>query len=730
MSAGLRVRAAPGPWHAGPVDPIDRVGFHLREAARIAPGRPAALLGVRTALALAAPLLCAPWIGTGAATWAGLAGFGVAIVDKGGAYRARARTMGAAALGGAIAVLVGGLASTFAAAAIPVTLIWTGACAFAGVWGPAAVSAGTSIAVQLTVAMALPIAPALAWTRGAAFLGGGAWAMVLALLFWPVRVYKPARHAIARTFRGIGAQAGALVRGPDIGGEAWRATVARSHRGLRDALETARQTLAVTRRGRGEAGRGERLLVLVQVGDRLLGALFALEEVVASMAPAARGPIITALAPALAEVATWMAAIAERVIAERRLPPAPAPTWDAAAALAAAGAALAAADVLARAQQRHAAELVTRLVRDGALAADVAQRLDGAGPAAPDVGPAPDDPPPARLEQLRAAVDLDAVFLRHALRVGIVAAASVALTRALAIDRGYWTTLTAMLLLQPHAPATMTKGLQRVGGTVLGGALAALLVATVHDPVAIFALVIGLAGMSAAVLQLNYGLYALFLTPTFVLLAEASLGDWRLAELRVIHTLLGAALATIGALVLWPSRERTRFPALMATALAAARGLLEEVVGAAARGAPSPAPPVVAARRRLGLALNNAEASFERVVAELGPGAPTIEPRMALLLYGRRFGTSVVAFATVRAVAATADHAVALSQFCDAVVGALDGLVAAVRDDTAPPPLPDELAALIARIDEPLIAASLQRLEDQLGVLHAAAIRSAAASHA
>ena len=44
--------------------------------------------------------------------------------------------------------------------------------------------------------------------------------MGLALLFWPVRVYKPARYAVARTYRALAAHARKMAElAPTLGNE-------------------------------------------------------------------------------------------------------------------------------------------------------------------------------------------------------------------------------------------------------------------------------------------------------------------------------------------------------------------------------------------------------------------------------------------------------------------------------------------------------------------------------
>ena len=51
----------------------------------------------------------------------------------------------------------------------------------------------------------------------------------------------------------------------------------------------------------------------------------------------------------------------------------------------------------------------------------------------------------------------------------------------------------------------------------------------------------------------DYGLYAVFMTPTFILLAELGARDWHLAGLRIVNTLIGCALGFAAARLLWPS---------------------------------------------------------------------------------------------------------------------------------------------------------------------------------
>jgi len=690
---------------------------YLRDALRFAPGRPAVALGLRCALATMGPLVIGHALLPRAQTWACVAGFLVSLNDKGGSYRARARAMAGVAVGGAAAAAVAALAPP--ALAPPLMLAWAILCGLAGAWGPAAASAGSASAVLFAISLATPAASAaIGLERGLWVAAGGAWAMLLGLLLWPVRVYKPSRRALAHCLRLLSDHADELARlAPEAGSAVWQTRVQGGHRAIREALEVAAAVLAATRRGRGETGRGERLLVVLQTADHVFGALVALEDVVETARRAGLGShALVETQRTVAGAAGTLRTLADRVVLEGRLPPWPPLTWDPAALRA-----VAVAPVAQRAQLRHAAEILGRLRIALESAAETIDTLHDQRPLPSAVVIPPPALRPPLAEPLREHLALDSVVLRHALRLGVAAGAAVALTTALGLPRGYWVTVTVIVLLQPYAPATVTKGLQRIGGTVLGGIAAALIATALRDPRAIMVVAFVLAGLSAAVLQINYGLYSLLLTPTFVLLAEVSAGDWHLATVRVMNTLLGGALAFTASWMLWPSRERERFPAHAAAAIAALRGHAAAVVDTIVTGAPPPAHALAAARRRFGVAVNNAETSLQRLFAESRAHPDALEPAMTMLLYLRRVSASLTALASTRTLTPQTAGA-ALRPFVTRVDAVLADLEAAVRGGRPPAPLPALDDPALDAID-PVLAARRARLVEQLDVLHQAVAR-------
>ena len=322
------------------------------------------------------------------------------------------------------------------------------------------------------------------------------------------------------------------------------------------------------------------------------------------------------------------------------------------------------------------------------------------------------------VDAVRAVLAPDSVILRYALRLGLVTAAAVWLTWALHLTRGYWVTITIVIILQPYTGATTLKAMQRVLGTVVGGALTALLGALFHDPWAILGLAFVFSATCVALLPLNYAAFSVFLTPTFVLLAEANAGDWHLAGLRIVNTVIGGALALIGARLLWPTAEWSRLPSYMAACLRANRDYLRATVARFGDRSPRAGRELREARRQCGLAVANADESFQRLLGEhRGPDAE-LAPIMTFLTYTRRLTASTAALAISRH--STDDSAAepALTAFAEAADRVLDDLACAVVERRAPAPLPPLAAARPEDLPGPVLSVRLDRLTRQLKTLH------------
>jgi uncharacterized membrane protein YccC len=709
-----------------PTAPLHRALSDVRAATALAPARPAYAAGLRAAIATVAPLLASHVLALGGGTWMSLAGFSGALADKGGPYRTRAATLGALVLAGALVVMLGTLGATHSSVAIPISFAVAVACSLGRAYGNAGASVGLSALSIYVIALGYPpeagtAVGAEALSRAGFIVIGGAWATLVALVLWPLRPYRPVRLAVAAVYRALAGYADQVAAASRSG------QAVASPPGVRVALETTRAALATVRRGRpGESGRGERLVVLGESADQLFGQLLGLSDVAESTPVEARDPAAqAALAEAVAAFAGTARAIADGIEAEDKALPVSV-TWQGDALRARLSATTSAADGAeeARLHYQQAAGLLDRLAQYAGVAATIVAGLNSGAPIPSlERGREIEDPEsgPTWFAPLRAVLSWDSVVLRFALRVGLVTAAAVALTAALDLKRGYWITITAVMILQPYTGTTSVRAVQRVLGTVVGGMLTAGLAALFHDQWAIFALVFVFALLSVALLPLNYAAFSVFLTPTFVLLAEASTGDWHLAGVRILNTVLGGGLALAGSQLLWPSPESERLPAYLARTITALRQYLALVVLRFDDRSEDAGRALREARRQVGLAILNAEESFQRLLGEHRGPAEALAPVMTLLTYTRRFTASTAALALSR-YSVDAVQAGALAPFARAADAALADVADALAAGRAPAPL-GELPELPAGAVSPLLRGRLTRLGRQLKTLHDAAAR-------
>ena len=708
---------------------IDRALGTVRTATSLGAQRPAYAAGLRGAIATVLPLVADALLHLGGGLWMSLGGFNVALSDRGGAYRVRASTMAAVTASGATVVLLGTLAHDRLALSVMLVFVVGLFAGLARVWGAAGVSIGGASLSTLVIALAEPAMNlSNAFTRAGFAVAGGLGAMAIALVLWPLRPFRPARLAVAEGYDALATYADdlALYNRARAAGE--RAELPAGSAAVRGALENGRAVLARMRRGRpGSSGREENLVVLGEGVDQIFGHLVAVGEMVDSIPASERvRQADDALTLVLERVAGTLRLLALAVLEERSPPPVPVEWNGDAVRLSvqdidideeACAHYLQAAAIIDRAAQFASVGSVTvEALRSGRIPEQVTHAA-----AADVIAEAP-----APLLKLRAVLAPGSLILRHALRLAVVASIAVAIAESLQLKRGYWLTITVVVMLQPYTGATTHRALQRVLGTVLGAILTALLGALFHDPRAILVLSFLSAAACIALLPMNYAAYSIFLTPTFVLLAESAAGDWHLATTRVVNTLLGGALALAGARLLWPSPESRRLPGYMAAALAAMREYLQLVVDLFENRSDEAGKELRAARRRIGLAAVNAEESFQRLIAEYDGPEADLSPLLTFLTYTRRVAASIAALALARH-AAPSGSTMTLAPFARRARSVLDDLASAAVERRRPAPLPILVEdAELDRGAAPLLRARVDRLARQIRLLHDALDRWAA----
>ncbi|HVJ08044.1 MAG TPA: FUSC family protein [Acidisarcina sp.] len=624
--------------------------------------------GLRAGTAISAPLLVGAMLNQPEMAWAGLGGFEAIIADKGGPYRSRIASLGLLTVGGAAGCMLGTLVGGTLAYAIPVTILWCLAWSYLMVLGEPFASASPLIELIYVCGVGAPSSDVkLAATHAGFLLLGGLWSILLSLFLWPIDPYRPARFAISDCYRelaGFLASIHELNLRKQVRAAAWHRLAQHHQSRLRRTLERARHAVSSVRaESDAETLRGRNLIVLLESADMLLARSIALAEYMEMTATQDASPCTMRGKSALLlleQAESWISEVlrgnVEKIDEEfhtyearlRRIP-------------------------VEMAHCMSADDLPGQFLLH--QISDATENLETALESATAVrtGQEPHPRPrlrkkqaavklertPLRLEQLAANFTTDSLLLRHAARVAVVCTVDVFILIWFNINHGYWMMLTSLIVLQPHVGGTFYRSLQRIGGTVAGGILAAVLAVFLHSEAAIAAALFPLGFFALAVLPVSYSLFCFFLTPTFVLAFLPYVGDWQLAGVRIINTILGALIAMLAMAVLWPTLERRRFGTQLQRSLQANRLYLERLLASwrqgDADGAESRSQAVAQARRGIGLAHNDSEDSLDRLRLEptwtshggMRGGERATEAAIAFVTYLRRFGQSITTLASL-----------------------------------------------------------------------------------
>lgn len=690
--------------------------------------------GLRAGLAVAVAMIVCHALGKPMG-WAALGGFESILADNGGPYRSRFNTILTVLVGGAIACIVGSLAATNLWAAIFVTAGFCFAVTFARVISQPLASTSVIILVIYFAGFGSETHTLMgALGNALLFLLGGAWAAVLSLVLWPVDPFRPARNAVADCYAALASFTATVEDTAPDGPEraAQRQRVIALQRQMRPRIEAARIAISsVGARTTARTVRARSLTVLLETADILFAGTIRWTELFETAPePASQ--------EALAGELRWLSR-AESAI-ERGLRQRP---EDGGASFAPEGShslehlqghprlspsAFPAGSLLAHlaADQRDlrqnieiAFESVRALwsgVEFRASVANDSRKAALAQAAAVSLKPTP-------LDAIRANWTTKSVMMRHSLRMLVVAAADVVLLHLIHVRHGSWLGMTSIIVLQPYSSGTLRKGVQRVGGTIAGGVLAAVLAASIHSQAGIIAVITLTSILTLATYAVNYGWYCFFLTPTFVMMSLPHLQDWHFAGVRMGNTVLGALVAVVAMRLLWPEREQIELGRLMGKGAAAdaayIRAMLRFWATPVAERAAADREVLAPARRRCGLALNDAEETLDRLLLEprvtLRTGeraGARWEEALTFVTYLRRLTRAVTTLAVVGAPKDNAVHR------AEAIVGRLELLSAGLLVGRWV--IPSQPEPPVAEADD-IAEQQLRRIERQAGVLERAA---------
>ncbi len=688
------------------------------------------LRGIRAGIAVASVMIIFHLLGqpTGWIT------FGVLLVlnvDNGGPYRSRFNNMITVIVGGTLALVVSAIASISITGAILATSLFCFAITLVRVVSQSLASASSSILICYFVAYGAASHTSAA-TKIAIlyFIGGGIWAAAFSLLFWPIDPFAPARNAVADIY----ATLASLATLPPEDSARFKDSV---HR-VRVLIETAENTLALTpARMTARTVRARNLTVMVQAADLLFARLLRLAELGAHELTTEREPADSSVA----DTAKWLAPSLRTIEQALRQRPV-----DDAAAFAVKGECL----TKMKGHTGHCEaeptvgfdpislqlrEQLAVIKYDCLLSLEVVHESlraiwTGVEPRTTDLRSvfeptALPSSPQIWLDALLSNFTSRSVIFRHALRIGSVAAADLLLLRLIHITHSYWMPMTSIIVLQPYTGETWRKSGDRIVGTIAGAILAAGLAAVIPSEAGIIAVISVGCIFALAVYAVDYAWYSFFITPAIVLLSQPQLGDWHFAAVRTGMTFIGALTALAAMLLLWPKRESTQLPALLARAAATDAAYLRALLQFWQQPASNLESRLLTgrtilspARRACGLASNDAEDSLDRALLEQRVpmhlnAAQQLLNRDALTFttYIRRVSQSITTLVTLGAdLPALTDRVRKLTVRLDAVSAGLTEhnpkfVLPISNEEPAPNPHPT------------LVELQMIRIEQQIGIL-------------
>lgn len=182
------------------------------------------------------------------------------------------------------------------------------------------------------------------------------------------------------------------------------------------------------------------------------------------------------------------------------------------------------------------------------------------------------------LKILRENFNFDSLIFRHALRLSIIVLIGFSIGAIFSIQNAYWILLTIVVIMRPNYGLTKSRTKERIFGTFIGGVIAIGVVLFTQNTVFYGILGITSLTMAFALIQKNYTIAATFITLSIIFIYALLKPDViSVIEYRILDTILGAGLAALGNLVLWPVWESNNIRDTIRISIAANRDFFKEI---------------------------------------------------------------------------------------------------------------------------------------------------------
>ncbi|SDB36996.1 Uncharacterized membrane protein YccC [Flavobacteriaceae bacterium MAR_2010_188] len=151
-------------------------------------------------------------------------------------------------------------------------------------------------------------------------------------------------------------------------------------------------------------------------------------------------------------------------------------------------------------------------------------------------------------------LSLKSNIFKHSLRLAVTVMIGYAVGTIFDFQNPYWILLTIIVILRPSYGLTKTRSKDRTIGTLIGGAIAFVIVSVVQNPYLFGTLGVISLVIAFSMVQKNYKTSATFITLSVIFIYAIIRPDvLTVIQYRVLDTLIGALLAFLATLWLWPA---------------------------------------------------------------------------------------------------------------------------------------------------------------------------------
>ncbi|MGG0844903.1 FUSC family protein [Peribacillus simplex] len=152
------------------------------------------------------------------------------------------------------------------------------------------------------------------------------------------------------------------------------------------------------------------------------------------------------------------------------------------------------------------------------------------------------------------AFDKNSIVFLSSVRYGTILTIAAIIAYSADFNRSYWIPLSCAAVMSGSTIiATFHRAVQRTFGTVIGLLIASLILAAVHKEFIIVLIILCLTFITELFIVRNYGLAAMFFTPSALIMAEYSSQSYNFsffATVRITDIVVGSLIGLIGSLLL------------------------------------------------------------------------------------------------------------------------------------------------------------------------------------